>query len=209
MTIPGGDYILHAGDHIYVTAQAVNLAQLIKNLGIGSHKVRQAILIGGGRVSYYLAERLLAIGVGVKIIEKDELRARYLAEQLPQATVICGDGSDNALLESEDIESADALVTLTGMDEENIVVSMYACSRGVRKVVTKVNRLDYGNMFINMGVGSVVSPKELCSASHRTLCPCNGRADRQCFGALSYCGRRCGSPGIPCGGFNALVRTPA
>lgn len=165
VTIPGGDYILHAGDHIYVTAQAVNLAQLIKNLGIGSHKVRQAILIGGGRVSYYLAERLLAIGVGVKIIEKDELRARYLAEQLPQATVICGDGSDNALLESEDIESADALVTLTGVDEENIVVSMYACSRGVRKVVTKVNRLDYGNMFINMGVGSVVSPKELCSAS--------------------------------------------
>lgn len=165
VTIPGGSYVLRQGDHIYVTAQSVYLAQLIKNLKIGSQKIRQTILVGGGRVSYYLAERLLSAGVGVKIIEKDEARARYLAEHLPQATVICGDGSDNALLESEGIDSADAVATLTGMDEENIVVSMYACSRGVRKVVTEVDRLDYGNMFINMGIGSVISPKELCSTS--------------------------------------------
>lgn len=161
--IPDGQYILREDDHIYVAAQSAHLAKLIKNLGIGNQKVRQVILVGGGRVSYYLTERLLEAGVHVKIIEKDPEHATFLADRFPHATIVCGDGSDNTVLDSEGIDHTDALVTLTGMDEENIVISMYAYTRGVPKVVTKVNRLEYSGVFSNMGVGSVVSPKELCS----------------------------------------------
>lgn len=163
-TIPDGSFVLRRGDRIFVTARAVNLAQLIKNLGITKQKVRQVMLVGGGRVSYYLAQRLLDARVAVKIIEQDRDRARLLADQLPAATVVLGDGSSQALLVSEGLGQTDALVTLTGMDEENIVISMYGHAQGVRKVVTKVNRLEYGSMFMDMGVGSVVSPKDLCSA---------------------------------------------
>ena len=165
VTIPDGSYVIQAGDHIYVTAKAVNLAQLIKNLGIATQKIRQAMLIGGGRLAYYLAERLLSAGISVKIIENNPARAASLAEQLPKAAVVLGDGSSKALLDSEGMGATDAVVTLTGIDEENIVISMYAGANGVPKVVTKVNRLEYSGMFADMGIGSVVSPKELCSSN--------------------------------------------
>lgn len=161
--IPDGSFVLRRGDRIFVTARAVNLAQLIKHLGISKQKIRQVMLVGGGRISYYLAQRLLDAKVGVKIVEQDAARARLLADQLPGASVVLGDGSSQALLVSEGLNQTDALVTLTGMDEENIVISMYGHAQGVRKVVTKVNRLEYGHMFMDMGVGSVVSPKDLCS----------------------------------------------
>ena len=162
--IPGGNFVLEAGDRIFVTARAVNLAQLIKNLGISKQKVRSALLVGGGRVGYYLAQRLLDAKVAVKIIEKDEATARSLADRLPAVSVVLGDGSSQNLLAAEGLEKTDALVTLTGMDEENIVIGMYAHAHGVNKVVTKVNRLEYSHMFVDLGAGSVVSPKELCSA---------------------------------------------
>lgn len=163
--IPDGSYILQEGDHLYVTAKTVNLAQVVKNLGISSQKVRQVMLIGGGRISYYLTQRLLSAGVHVKIIEKNPERAAILAERLPRASIILGDGSVQSLLDSEGIHDTDALVTLTDMDEENIVISMYAHAAGVKTIVTKVNRLEYGGMFTDLGVGSVISPKELCSTN--------------------------------------------
>ncbi len=161
--IPNGSYVLRAGDHVYVTARAINLAQLIKNLKIETQKIRHVILVGGGRISYYLAELLLGTGVRVKIIEKDPDRAARLAELLPKASIVLGDGSMQSLLESEGVYGADALVTLTGMDEENIVISMFAHTVGVRKVITKVNRQEFSYIFNDM-IGSVVSPKELCSS---------------------------------------------
>ena len=162
--IPDGSFELKKGDRIFVTARAVNLAQLIKNLGIAEQKVRRVMLVGGGHISFYLAQRLLDARLSVKIIEQNPDRARFLAENLPGAAVVLGDGSSRNLLESEGLAEADALVSLTGMDEENIVLSMYARSQGVPKVVTKVNRLEYGNMFEELDIGSIVSPKELCSA---------------------------------------------
>lgn len=165
VVIPGGDYTLQEGDHLYVTAKSINLAQLIKNLGVPTQKVRQVMLVGGGRIAFYLAQRLLAAGVGVKIIEKSYERAAKLAELLPNASVVLGDGSSQSLLDSEGLHATDAMVTLTDMDEENIVISMYGHAAGVSKVVTKVNRIEYSGMFADMGVGSVISPKELCSAN--------------------------------------------
>ena len=163
--IPDGSYVLQEGDHIYVTAKSINLAQLIKNLNIFSQKIRQVMLIGGGRLAYYLAERLLNSGIGVKIIENNPERAVSLSAQLPKAAVVLGDGSSKALLDSEGLSAMDAVVTLTGIDEENIVISMYANASGVPKVITKVNRLEYSGMFSDLGVGSIVSPKELCSTN--------------------------------------------
>ncbi len=167
ITIPGGDFVLRKGDHLYVTARTVHLAQLIKNLHIAPkvEKIRQVLLVGGGRISYYLTQRLLASGIKVKILEQDPVRAEHLARLLPKAAVVLGDGSSQEVLEREGLDESDALVTLTGMDEENIVISMYGHAMGVCKVVTKVNRLEYSNMFSDLGVGSLVIPKELCSAS--------------------------------------------
>lgn len=160
--IPDGGHILREGDHIYVTAPVDSLAALVDNIGITPKKMRQILLIGGGRVSFYLAQRLLNTGAHVKIIEKDRERAQILAEELVKAEVVWGDGSEQYLLDGEGISKADAIVTLTDMDEENIVISMYAHACGIAKVITKVNRIEYSNTFMNLGIGSVVSPKGLC-----------------------------------------------
>lgn len=164
VVIPDGSFELKKDDRIFVTARAVNLAQLIKNLGITKQKVRRVMLVGGGHISFYLAQRLLDAHLSVKIIEQNPSRARFLAENLPGAAVVLGDGSSQSFLESEGLGEADALVSLTGIDEENIVLSMYAHSQGVPKVVTKVNRLEYNRMFEALDIGSIVSPKDLCSA---------------------------------------------
>lgn len=163
VTIPNGNYVLAAGDHIHVTAAGADLAHLLKNLGIMRRRVRQVMLVGGGRITYHLAKRLLQSGVGVKVIEIDTRRAAELAEALPAAEVALGDGSSRELLLAEGLSQADALVTLTGIDEENIVISMFGHSQHVPKIVTKINRLEYGSIFSELGVGSIVSPKELCS----------------------------------------------
>lgn len=161
--IPHGNYILQPDDHIYVTAKVANLTRLIKNLGIETHKIRQVMIIGGGRLSFYLAERLLRAGIGVKIIERNPERATSLSAQLPGATIILGDGSSKALLDSEGLGSTDALVTLTDIDEQNIIISMYGSSSSPAKTITKINRLEYSSIFADMGIGSIVSPKDLCS----------------------------------------------
>lgn len=139
------------------------MAQLIKNLFISARKVRQVMVIGGGRISGFLTEKLLDTGVGVKIIEQNLERAKALAERFPQASVVCGDGSSQEILDQEGLAQTDALVTLTDMDEENIIISTYGHSLKVGKVVTKINRPEYNDMFSSLGLGSIVSPKELCS----------------------------------------------
>lgn len=165
ITIPNGSFVLLPGDHIHVTAQAIDLSKLIKNLWISVQKVRQVLIIGGSRTAFHLAKRLLKAGIGVKVIEQRHERCLELANQLPKASIIEGDGSQFQLLAEEGVEECDAVVTLTNMDEENIVISLYAHHVGVPKIVTKVNRLEYTSMFDGTGLGSVVSPRELCSAS--------------------------------------------
>ena len=163
--IPNGSYVLREGDHIHVTAQADDLARFMKNLQISTHPVRQTMIVGGGRVSLHLARLLLRAGISVKIIEQDAARCIELAGLLPKASIIHGDGTSQDILDSEGLEHTDALVTLTGRDEENLVVSMYANQLGVPKVVTKVSRIENTSMFEQMGVGTIVSPKDLCSAN--------------------------------------------
>lgn len=162
VAIPTGDFVLREGDHIYVTAASSDLYLLLRNLGITPKELWHVMLIGGGRIGRHLCKRLLKAGVDVKIIEKNPERARAMAEEFPKAEVVLGDGSKQELLLAEGLRQADALVSLTDIDEENMVISMFGTVCGVPKVITKMNRLEYVNVLGDIGIGSAVSPKALC-----------------------------------------------
>ena len=163
--IPDGNFVLRSGDRIFVTASPDELALLLKNLGIITHKVKNVLLCGGGRVSIYLAKELMGSGMNVKIIERDPERCLQYAKMLPGIDVFIGDVSLQYTLESQGINDCDAVVTLTGLDELNMVVSLYATKAGVPQVITKLGRLDNATILGNVALGSVVSPKELCCNS--------------------------------------------
>ena len=159
---PNGNFVLREGDRIFVTAPTNNLAALLKNLGIVTRRVRNVILCGGGRVSYYLASLLEKDGISVQIIENNRARCAELATLLPETTIIYGDATDQDLLNSQGLSSCDALVTMTGVDELNMIMSLYGFSQNVPLVITKLSRLDNRNIVDNLSLGSVVCPKELC-----------------------------------------------
>lgn len=159
---PKGDFVLREGDRVFVTAPTQNLSQMLRNLGVIARRARRVILCGGGRVSYYLASLLQKDGISVQLIENDEDRCRVLAESLPDTSIVCGDATDQQLLESEGLSSCDALVTMTGTDELNMIISLYGNSRGVPQVITKLSHSDNRNIIDSLSLGSIVSPKELC-----------------------------------------------
>lgn len=160
--IPDGNFVLEQGDHVYVTAATNDLTMLLKNLGIITGKVKRVIICGGGRISYYLADELQKSGMHVAIIEKDSERCIELANKLPDVDIIKGDGSSQKLLDSEGIADTDALVSMTTLDEMNMVISLYAKSCGVNQVVTKIAHLDNSTMLDSLAIGSVICAKDLC-----------------------------------------------
>lgn len=161
--IPGGAFQLQEGDEIYVTAPATELARLLENMGMRKKRAKNIMIIGGSRCALTLAEMLLKSGANIKLIEKDYERSRYLSSRLPGAVVLCADGSSQAVLRSENLSQMDAVVTLTDMDEENTVISMYAQSLGVPQAVTKINRTEYNALFQKCGIDCLVSPKDICA----------------------------------------------
>lgn len=161
---PKGDFTLREGDRIFVTALSQNLTTLLKNLGILTRRVRSVTICGGGRISYYLARRLEKSGMSFRIIDNDLNRCRELCELLPSAEVIHGDISQQDMLESLDLSKTDALVTLTGLDELNMIVSLYAGSQGVGQVITKLGHTGNRSVLDSLSLGSVICPRELvCS----------------------------------------------
>ncbi len=160
---PNGSFVLREGDRIFVTASSTNLTVLLKNLGIITKRVRRVMLCGGSRISYYLVELLQKEGISVDIVEWDPKRCRDLAARFPGVNVLHGDCSDQVFLESEGIGDCDAVVPLTGMDEMNMIVSLYAASRGVGKVITKLGRYENIQLANGLNLGSVVCPRDLCS----------------------------------------------
>ena len=162
--MPKGDFVLKEGDRVFFTALTENLTTLLKNLGIITRRVRSVTLCGGGRVSYYLASRLKKSGISCQIIESDYERCKELCELLPDTDIIHGDISEQDLLDSEGLAETDALVTLTGLDELNMIVSLYASSRGVPQVITKLGHIGNRSVIDSLALGSVLSPRELvCS----------------------------------------------
>lgn len=156
--IPSGEFVMQAEDKIYVTAQAKDITLLFKDIGVqkGAKKI---MIIGGSRIAYYLALELDKSGILYKIIEKDEDRCAFLSENLQNAEIIHGDGTDRELLLDEGISEADVVVTLCGIDEQNIIISMYAVSQKVGKVITRTDNPSYFAMLENSGIDSVVSTK--------------------------------------------------
>ena len=159
--IPHGDYIVQTGDIIHIIGDEQEVVSFCKKINIFKRRAKSVFIIGGGKITYYLAKELLSSGVSVKIVEKDEERAQELSEQLPKATILIGDGTYQEILDEENLKNTDACITLTGMDEENVMISLYAMQSKVDKVITKIDRpsvLDLVNM---LGLGTVVSPRNV------------------------------------------------
>jgi trk system potassium uptake protein TrkA len=161
ITIPKGDFTLMEGDKITIAADAADLVRLIKNLGVYSPKAERVMIIGGSRTAKYLAQLLLKSRAKPTIIEKDMEHCKALSQSLPDATIIHGNGTVQELLISEGIKAMDAVVTLTGIDEENLIISMFANYIGVPKSVTKISRTEYSKVYESTGIDSIVSPKLL------------------------------------------------
>ncbi|WIV11032.1 Trk system potassium transporter TrkA [Proteiniborus sp. MB09-C3] len=158
--IPYGDTILHGNDTIYLIGEKESIS-MFKN-GINSLEtnvvVKKAMILGGGKAAYYLSKKLIRNGVFVKIIEKDEKRCSYLAQELPGALIIHGDATDPYLLTEENISDVDALVSLTGYDEENLLMTLLAKKYGVGKIITKVSRTNYIPIIEQLGINNAVNP---------------------------------------------------
>ena len=157
--IPDGYYVLRPGDRLHITASHAEIERFFKMHGNHKEKIRKVIICGGGRVAYYLSKQLCALGMQVKIIERNEARCEELCELLPRAVIIQGDATDHDLLIEEGADAADAFVALTGMDEENIIVSLFAKKQGIGKIITKINEDRRAHIVEDFGIDSVVSAK--------------------------------------------------
>ena len=163
VTIPGGQHVLHEGDDITILANTRDGHRIFEALGMESHAVSSCMIIGGGKASYYLANMLLRQKVEVKIIEQNRIRCDEISALLPEAIVICGDGSDESILKEEGIDSVESFVPLTGLDEENILLTLYAKRMPGLKTITKINRITFNDVIDGLDLGSVVYPKYITS----------------------------------------------
>ena len=161
VTIPNGSFVPQVGDKLYLIGRPTSLDQFFRLLGRYSPKVKTVFIVGGGKISVYLTAILEKMKMRVKIVELSEKRCRLVSEMMPRTTVICGDGTDQELLEEEDVTASDAFVALTDRDEDNLIISLYAMQQGIPKVVAKSNRQNYAGIAHAAGLDSVISPKLL------------------------------------------------
>ncbi len=159
--IPSGNFVLHGGDRIGLTASQPEILKLLRELDIMQKQAKNVIILGGSRIAFYLAKRLINAGNNVKIIEQNLERCEEISELLPAVSVIHADGTQQEVLEEEGISRTDALVALTGIDEENILISYFAQKKGVPKVIAKVNREELASIADDMGLDCVISPKKI------------------------------------------------
>ncbi len=163
LIIPNGDFVIRAGDKIHMTASHSNMVKFFKSISstYREKRVKSAVLIGGGRVAYHLAQQLIEMGTKVKIIEINKERCLELSDRLNKVSISCADGTDHDILREEGVFKADAVVTLTGIDEENILLSLLAKNNGVEKVVTKVNRPSLIQLTDTLSLDSIISSKTI------------------------------------------------
>ncbi len=157
--IPSGNFILQDNDLLSIMASPKNSASFFKKVGIHTHQVKNALIVGGGTLGYYLAALLIDLKIKVRIVENNQERCQQLSELLPEATVICGDGTDKKLLLQEGLTQTESFITLTNMDEENIFLSLFAKKNSKAKLITKVNRIAFDDIIDGLDIGSVIYPK--------------------------------------------------
>ena len=157
--IPNGEFELQAGDLVYIMGYVNDCARFFRYLDRLSNRINSVMIVGGGRTAHYLTKIICKVGMGVKIIEIDSKKCMELSETLPSAMVIEGDGTNQSILESENIEDVDAFITMMGRDEENLITAMYALDKGVDKVIAMTTRVNLPSIINKLGLDSVVSPK--------------------------------------------------
>ena len=159
--IPNGAFVLKAGDVISIVASKQNTRDFVSRIGLKSRRVRDCIIIGGGKIAFYLAQQLIESGIRVKIIEKDRDRCEELCAALPKAVIINADAANQHILMEEGVRECESFVTLTGMDEENLFLSLFAQECSKAKVITKVDRLDFDEIIKRLDLGTLVHPKNI------------------------------------------------
>lgn len=158
--IPDGNYILHERDIVSIVASPKHASQFFKKIKVQTNQVKNTLIVGGSTTSYYLAKELASMGIEVKIIEKDYDRCEHLSETLPEATLIYGDGTDPSILEEEGLERIDSFVSLTNLDEENILLSLFVNDkRPCVKTITKVNTTAFNGIINKLNLDSIINPK--------------------------------------------------
>jgi trk system potassium uptake protein TrkA len=161
--IPSGDFCIYKDDVISFVATRAVARSFLENIGFIVNQVKNCMIIGGGKAAFYLGDQLLKAGIDVKIIEIDRSRCEELCELLPGATIINGDGTSEELLKEEGIEYVESFVPLTGIDEENIMLTLHARHVSKAKVITKINRITFRDVINNLDLGSVVYPRYITS----------------------------------------------
>lgn len=159
--IPGGSMTLEQGDAVWVVANMATIAKIFKAFGVRTKGIKDVMIAGGGRVAYYLAAALTRAHIRVKIIEVDPQTCEKISEMLPDVEMVCGDATDEQLLHEEGIADTDAFVSLTSIDEENIMLSMYAQKVSNAKIVTKISRITFEEVINDLPIGRVICPRSI------------------------------------------------
>ncbi len=161
VSIPTGEFTIEENDRVFVAADPVTITQFFRYIGRDTHQVRDVMILGGGRISYYLARLIAPAGMRVTIIELQPEQARKLSEDLPHVNVLQGDGTNQEVLEQEGIANMDAFIALSDRDEENLMTGLYASTQGVPKVIVKNNRVNYSEVIRRMGLDTIISPRQI------------------------------------------------
>ena len=161
IVIPKGDYIFRSGDVISIVSTAKEENVFFRKIGILSNQVKNVLIVGGGEIGYYLAKILSSAGIQVKLLEKRRERCEELSELLPRATILHGDGTNKQLLDEEGIAQTEGFVALTDFDEENVILSLYARKRGIRKIVTKINRIAFDEVIETLDLDTTIYPRDI------------------------------------------------
>lgn len=157
--IPKGSFTLQQGDTISIAASPKNAKTFFDKIGVETHQVKNAMIVGGGTIAYYLSEQLLNMGIDVKIVEQDKARCEVLSELLPKAVIINGDATNQDVLLEEGIAHCESFISLTGIDEGNIFLSLFARNCSGAKIVTKINRITFEDIINKFNLGSLIYPK--------------------------------------------------
>ncbi|MDD2957590.1 MAG: Trk system potassium transporter TrkA [Lachnospiraceae bacterium] len=159
IVIPNGSFVLREHDMISIVASPHASKEFFKKIGVETHQVKNAMIVGGGTIAYYLAKQLLNMGIDVKIIESNKNRCEQLSDLLPKAVIINGDATNQEVMIEEGVTHCEAFVSLTGIDEANIFLSLFAKNRSKAKIVTKINRISFDDIINTFNLGSLIYPK--------------------------------------------------
>ena len=161
VTIPTGNFVIEEGDKIHLTSNAKTLRDFLAEINLVKQPLKHIMIVGGSKIGYYLADELSRKKYKVKIIESNRKIAEDLAESLPRVTVVCGNGTRHNLLIEEGIEAMDSFVALTEIDEENMIISMFANKMNVKKTITQIKSDELYGMLDELGINNIVSPSDI------------------------------------------------